>query len=118
MTHDEMIAVLAAHRDGQVVQVRDNYSSGVMLSSAAGGVWKDYGGRCPGDFVNYDWRVKPDQVIETGVTIRGKKVYVAGTDGDAAALEREVDRANFGDVDLGHLQRERRRYLLEEVGGE
>lgn len=55
MTHDEMIAVLAAHRDGKAVQV----------ANRGFGNWKNFqGGKSPSwKFHSFDYRIKPATTI-------------------------------------------------------
>jgi hypothetical protein len=67
MTHDEMIAILEAHRDGRVVQFERE------------GVWIDYEGEGPPAVPNGAcWRVKPFVVCGTGVLFRGNELYIVG----------------------------------------
>jgi len=52
MTHDEMIAVIQAHRDGKTIQFRDRDSQGK---------WDDLHPVCfSANFGTYDYRVKPE----------------------------------------------------------
>lgn len=50
MTHDEMIAVIQAHKNGKKIQLRRKGSSDWTPSAGPG--W---------DFVRFDYRVKPEK---------------------------------------------------------
>lgn len=50
MTHGEMIAVIAAHRDGKAIQ---------FCSFDMGGEWRD-ADHPAWDFANYNYRIKPE----------------------------------------------------------
>jgi hypothetical protein len=58
MTHDEMITVIQAHRDGKTVQVRTKDTSGVPLSD-----WKDLVGPPTWSFDMTEYRVKPPPTL-------------------------------------------------------
>ena len=52
MTHDEMIAVIAAHRDGKAVEALD----------PSFGKWRAATGPC-WDFSRFDYRIKPEPMV-------------------------------------------------------
>lgn len=52
MTHDEMIAVIAAHRDGKVIELCERHSNtGTGWQLCKKPIW---------DFFHYDYRIKPE----------------------------------------------------------
>jgi len=52
MTHDEMIAVIAAHRDGKAVEARCRPTGGWISASVP--CW---------DFYRSDYRIKPEPMV-------------------------------------------------------
>lgn len=82
MTHDEMIAVLAAHRDGRKIQFRP----------FAWGMWEDYEQIGPPSFSgSYEYRIKPNLVCKTTATCCGYSIYVEGGPSIARRLEASVE---------------------------
>lgn len=75
MTHDEMIAVITAHRDGKEIQVKRK--DGV---STFGPLWPN-----PlFDFAAYDYRVKPEPIVRYAAV--DPKGYVYEYDASETAI--------------------------------
>jgi hypothetical protein len=80
MTHDEMIEVIKAHRDGKVVQCRDE-----------GEAWQDYDTHSYPPFLGTeDWRVKPPHVVGTNLLYRGCRVFVQSDQATAESFVNHV----------------------------
>lgn len=72
MTHDEMIAVIQAEKDGKIVQ---------MTHNMGGSPWGDHNRWDPFDFACYKYRIKPEP----------KELWVNEYDGYACAyLSKEA----------------------------
>lgn len=52
MTHDEIIEVVKAHRDGKEIQSKNKNWSDSQWCNTNGPAW---------DFVSYDYRIKPEE---------------------------------------------------------
>ena len=88
MIHDEMIEILAAHRDGRRIQVRRL----VLDETPELCLWHDYpsdeeGGNPPCDWTNMDYRIKPGTVCKTRIQVHGFPIYVEGGPQTARVLE-------------------------------
>ncbi len=80
MTHDEMIAILEAHRDGKTIQCRH----------LSGGEWETYAAdKRPPAIAPHDWeyRVKSEPIVVRGPAgiFQGHAIYM---EGDQEAIEK------------------------------
>lgn len=85
MTHDEMIAVIAAHRDGKKVQCQvKNHAD-----------WYDYhnGDEPQWDFNSFDYRIKPDPLVLWGLYKPDGSFY-----GTYRTLESAQDDKKYHDL--------------------
>lgn len=65
MTHDEMIAVIQAAKEGKTIQIKGNIS----------GEWNDASG-CRFNFVQCQYRIKPEPLV-LWVVYRGKCLHLS-----------------------------------------
>ncbi len=80
MTHDEMIAVIAAHKDGKTIQIKGNIS----------GEWND--ADSPRfNFVQCTYRIKPEPLVLWGVYCGADLFYVTSKESDAKTAYTTVD---------------------------
>ena len=88
MTHDEMIAVIAAHRDGKAIQFSSRYSGQSMP-------WGDYTIDGPSwNFSAYDYRIKPEP-LECWVNVNNAGQIYGPFDSNSAAC---VCAQRIGDI--------------------
>lgn len=101
MTHDEMIAVIEAHRDGKLVQYR--YASSALRRDER---WFDVSGSQTFNFQNHEYRVKPEP-MEWWLVHADKNVS-AGTfrffDRKTAEEVCELNNKMNGDYRVSHVR--------------
>ena len=92
MTHDEMIAILVAHRDGRKIQAR------LKSTGPASEEWAEYDyDTPPTSWDRYEYRIKPGMVCKTRLQVRGGHfIYIEGGPQAAELLETNYARYLFG----------------------
>ena len=90
MTHDEMIAVLVAHRDGRKIQWK-------LPDEDDTSIWYDYppasaGSPPPCEWGKVAYRIKPGVVCKLKLKSRGRAIYIEGSYEDARTLEFDLNR--------------------------